>query len=242
MITRKTKRKLSIGVLLIVIIIIGYSSYWFISSFGLAVNLLQEDDPSTKQISEEYKSLFATSAYTKLRVEHTYNSKVRSPITLIDYDSIYSILIYKISMNSKAGLSKILFLEYKDADQSPNIAYRGIPYSFMFKYKAGKESSATQLFLTINGDSIRSLFHSDTLVNYAATFEDLSISYTKDGIKEIYAVSDDAFIKTKIPINVLFLKRGMTIYLFFLSVKVHGKSIPDSLLYNLITGIEKQIR
>ncbi len=200
---------------------------------------LDEDLPSTYSLRPDISSLLAEKYRVNLKVIEVNQSKVREPISIIAFNNKYRLVAYKIKLEKDISLNTLLQSEIKDADISNGFSYGtiGTDIIYRFRYKAGLVKPANQVYLTFYGDSLRKTAANDTVVAYHLIAGTFSIRYSKEDAVDILVTGEEKpfGITTKVPIDILFLKRKDDLYLLLLTPETPDDSISADLLYTIVT-------
>ncbi|NNV55082.1 hypothetical protein [Limnovirga soli] len=201
---------------------------------------LTEDLPSTYSLTLEDSNLISKKYQGKLKVIEVYQSKVRAPIAILDFDNKYHLIMYKMILQNDVSLENILHVEMKSVDLSTGYSYGtiGRDIIYRFRYKAGAIKPASALYLTLAGDSLQKVEINDTIINYHLLADNFSIRYSKEDPVDILVIGQERPLgeTSIVPIDCLFLKRNRSVYLLLMTPINANASIEPHLLYNIVTG------
>ena len=199
----------------------------------------EEDLPVSYSLTSEDSLLIKDIYRQKIKVNVVHNSKVRGPVSMLFFDQSYHLIIYKIHLLSgNLPLQNILQTQIRNADRSV-----GYPYTiytdninFKFQCKAGLVSSVSKVYLTVSGDSLRTIAKNDSIIAYNLDCKNLSIRYQDQGPVDIFVVGNEKFLSgtNAIPMDILFLKRDDNLYFLLLTPRNEKGILPRELLYNVI--------
>jgi hypothetical protein len=193
----------------------------------------------TKNYPSEYLSLLNIKDTSEIHPVINYTTKFRFPISLIDYQNKYALIIYKISDSSEnISLTKQILLNKNYSYEKSSEIYLGVNENYfeLFYHNNDRKMPFGQLSLNLSGDSISNLTQSDSLISYYLLFNQISWTRKPDNFMDIYIEPKDATPLAKmIPASVTFLKRNGSIYFVMLSINDHSSAIDKSLIRNLIS-------
>jgi hypothetical protein len=177
-----------------------------------------EDLPPTYVLTKDDSILIKEHEKGKISVSEIRHSKVRGPVSVLTFDSLYWIYTYKIDLKDDVQLTKIFRQEIRSVDRSVGYTYNIIDNSsyYRFQYKAGSVNSASQIYFTISPDSLITAKNNDSILAYHALCRNLSIRYEEKDPIDIFVVGGNAgFAATQlIPMDILFLQRHNSLYFF----------------------------
>jgi hypothetical protein len=220
--------------------IVGYLIYIVINSFNRLSKSSIEDLPSSYTISSEDSSLIARQYWPELHADEIYNSKVRTPVSFLSFGNNYEIIIYRIDLEKDKTLDDLILFENKSVATTDRYTYTTIKHNnfFNLSYLTGPVKPVDKIFLTLSGDSIRTITKNDSLISYHLLCRNFSIRYAGDAPKDIFFVGVEGLLAiTKVvPLNISFLKRGKAVYLLLMAPHSSKKSVPADLLDKIIRG------
>jgi hypothetical protein len=227
--------------ILIVTVLVTYLGFKIVAGFSENAKALGEGLPATYSLSPEHASLISKKYLDKIRVTKVLQSKVRNPISLLSFDSSYSIVICRINLIKHESLESIVNIKLKNIDRSVGYSYNIIGHSaFRFQYKSGEIQPASQIQLTFFGDSLQTTAKSDSLVSFSLLCKNLSIRYGEDDPIDIYVETKSIFLNSAYtPMNILFLERDKKAYLLLMTPNDKKGSISPNKLYDIVMGNNK---
>ena len=236
MIVRKKRRK---G--LIIICGLSLFLYLFIKIITAIITTnksFQEDLPSTYLLPSDDSSLIKGLYQKKIAVNIIHNSKVRGPISMLFFDQDYHIIIYKISLKENLSFPNFFHTQIKNASRSVNYPYSlyGENIFFYFQCKTGLTLPASEVYLTLNGDSLKTIIENDTVIAYHLLCKNFSVRYEEKGPVDIFVIGKKGFLGRTplIPMDILLLRRQKNVYLLLLTPNNQNQVVPPELLYNII--------
>jgi hypothetical protein len=125
--------------ILVVTTLVIYLGFKIAEGFSENTKALGEDLPATYSLLPEYASLIPKKYLDKITITKVLQSKVRDPISLLSFDSSYSIVICRINLIKHESLESIVKIKLKNVDRSVGYSYNIIDHSaFRFQYKSGE--------------------------------------------------------------------------------------------------------
>ena len=216
---------------LILKIVLGYKE---------SFEALEKSLPITYSLPSEFLNLFSNKTIGKVKVIGVNNSKERSSIPIILFDSKYHILMYKIDLSNECSIQNLFKIQNKRSDFSLGHVYLNTTKDliYQFNYKAEKVKAVNQIILTLSGDSLLQSVKNDSILNFHLECKNLSIKYEEnDPIDIMISGNKNIFGITKtFPADFLFLKRRKNIYIFIMTPIDIKSKIPTGLLYNVVNG------
>lgn len=169
-----------------------------------------------------------------------YQSSNRNPVTLIPFGKSYSLISYKIDLIKGTSWSNVLDVTLKSVERTNMEVYTVISENifYRFEYHDAPTKSVSKVYLTLSGDSLRTVVTNDSIVSYHLLCNNFSIKYSENEAVDIFVVGNEkAFgATTVIPMDLLFLKRDNAVYLMIMTPNDPKSVISPELLYNLVTG------
>jgi len=195
--------------------------------------------PSTYTVLPDDSGLIAKKYFDKFKVEEVFNSKSRGPVSYFLFDEKYRVAIYKILIKNNMMFNDSFHVKYEKVGETVGVEYRQLArHSFCLLYRGGANSPASQIFLTLGGDSILSVAKNDSIIGYHLLCHDFSIRYTGDEPNDILFQPKDDFEDTEgipISLDILFVKRNGAVYLLLMAPVDRKVSIDPQLLYKMVT-------
>jgi len=196
----------------------------------------KEDLPSTYQLPAEDSLLIRDLYRDKINVNVIHNSKVREPISMLFFDQNYHIIIHKIKLARDIPLQSIFHTQIKNARRSTGIPYNlyGDHIFFYFQCKTGLTHPVSEVYLTLSGDSLKTIAENDSIAAYHLLCKNLSVRYEENGLVDIFVIGKENILGAPIiPMDILFLRRQKNLYFLLLTPKSQNKVVPPELLYNI---------
>ena len=134
-------------------------------------------------------------------------------------------------------MSEIIKEHFNDSYFTQSAIYEVLDQrNYRLKQKSGRQSSVSDLHLTLNGNSIKTIVKNDSVASYYLKFKDFSLKYGLDDDVDIYAKygAREFSSVNPIPINLLFLKRNKFVYFIVLSVYNLNMPLHEDTLYRLL--------
>jgi hypothetical protein len=188
----------------------------------------------SRNIPREYADLFLNKK--GIVFDSSVTSKHRNLVSEFHNEQFY-IQICKLDTDSlKIPLNKIVKENNNLSEMSSYTYYvdASTNKQFQIKYKLGAKEKVSDIYLTLYGDSTQILKNNDTVVYYYSNFENFSIRFQKESKIDIYGKVKDNFKKTKVPLEIMFLKRNNNLYFILMSNKNYSAGLDLYALYNLI--------
>lgn len=190
--------------------------------------------PTTRGISNEDSALISPKYIGRIRSYKNFNSGERDPVSFLFVDSCYHLIIFKIHMETDRPLPEIIGSDNKNSQRSDCETYTGVDLNGIsrFEWRPWPAKQTRNIFLSVYGDSLSNEILNDSLAAYRLLCKNLSIKYAKNGVVQVLLTCGKIT-----PADLLFLRRGKTVY-FMLMTAFESKSfIPREILYDLVTGM-----
>jgi hypothetical protein len=219
-------------------------TYFVIVSLGIAgfliyfvLDIYHDHDRLilNENIPSEYLSIFKIKDTSELKPLISYNTKYRFPITLMDYQTKYTLIIYKISDSLTVPVAKFVHVNYNYSFKSSGTYSVVNENLFELNFLHDSTKKYYQIEINLSGDSISNLTQSDTLISYYLKFNQISWTKNSNRFLDIYIEPKDItpFAKT-IPASIAFLKHNNSLFFILLSVNGYNTSFDTKLLLNLL--------
>lgn len=150
-------------------------------------------------------------------------------------------IFYKISNSWQNALPGTIFIEKGSINFSSKIAYAStinedheMPLDLSFAIN--KKPDAKKVYLTIDGDSVRTIVKNDSLAVFYVHFRKVSIKYNVDSINDIViSTKEDELKGDELPMNLAFVKHHNSLYLIVMSLSSNEEQqlLPNALLQML---------
>jgi hypothetical protein len=222
---------------ILAVIIFGLVIYITVGLIYPVIRDSKELLPSSNILPSDYLNLISEKYRDSIEVTETVNSKVRAPVSVFRVNKFH-IAVYKINLTSNEPITNTLHEEFRLIKQSDLTTYRHVNISANchLKYKAGGVDSISNIFLSLSGNSIRTLLSTDLIRAYHLDAEGVSIRYGQNARIDI--VIETGVGVVSIPMELLLLKKNNTVFLLVLCPDDISKDFPDLSLYNLISKEE----
>lgn len=234
---RKTQKKIFkiLGLLFLI---------WLVIRVAIAIrqnaSALSEVLPESHVIPSEDSSLLPVNTRSRIEVIQINNSKVRSPISVLRFNKSFNLLTYKIDLAKSSPLKTLLHVSVSSSNTSVGYSYGVISSDVIYQldYLAGKPKPAQDIYLTLAGDSLQTVFENDSMISYHLNCKNFSIKYDRNDPVDLFVESEEKPFEAanQIPTDLLFLERGKKIYLLIMTPKDFKSSIPADLLYQIVSG------
>jgi hypothetical protein len=237
----KNKRNIKIAVwIFCAAVFLIFLTLKIIHSFKEIQKDLDQDLPSTYVITAEDSNLIAKKYLKDLKANRIVRSKVRGPVSLIYFDEAYHLIIYKLDLIKEASLGDLLHTAIESVDRTTGETYTVINYNDFFKFQLNVFPSkpASQIYLTLAGDSVQNVVKNDSVVCYHLLCENFSIRYAKNDPIGFFLVGQEKMpgATTVVPMDLLFLKRDDAVFLLMMTPNSPTLTIAPDLLYNIVMG------
>lgn len=217
--------------IILIVVFLGYVLsifYKFYLSYSNHIGL-------SKTAPEDYAALFRQK---KDGLEHdcTHLNKKRNPISGFDFEGKYDIIVYKLNLTRELPLKRIIQEERNDAKGASGTVYTNVNQNiFDLYYKSGKPDLASEIYLAFRGDSLKTVAKNDSVACYYMEGYRFSMRYGRDEPADIYAeTKKEPFVHQKLPMSVLLLRRGKTVYFVLMSVNDKKTAMAEDFLYRTV--------
>lgn len=186
----------------------------------------------SKFVSKEYLDLFLNKK--NIVCNSSLTSKHRNLVTEFHSDQFY-ILIYKLGASNKLSLSNIN--ENYNYSERPMYSYyidASTNKQLQLQYKLGNAEEISSLYFALYGDHTQALKKNDTVAYYYSSFKNFSIKYQAEAAADIYGKTKGNSQNSKMPLEIMFLKRNSSLYLILLTNRNYSANLDLNALYNLI--------
>ncbi len=224
---------------LLIVVLVLFVGEKIVIGFIENKSALNEYLPSTHTFSSEDSILISPAYIDSLKMVEKYQSKVRNPVTLLEYRNRYSLLYYKFDSLKDFELSNVK-IKQASVDRTQDVSYRIIVNNytkFKLEYKSGLLKPASELFLTFSGDSIKNIIKSNSVIGYSLLLNNLSIKYNAEEPIDFYIENAGNFV-TQSPthLNLFLFKKHSEVYLLIVT-PINGKEkveerFPEELFQN----------
>ncbi len=239
----KTKKNIFVwgGVILFCLIILNWCVLPHIPFF-LERNISKEEFKAKRDIAyKKYTNLFVENVRKDLKIDEVKINKSKNAILSFEYQNYY-IIVYEINLQRNLNLEKIIQLEKKANNMTPDVTYSGfVAYSFEFLYSSVYDSIAKNIFMSYDQDFLYKMSIGDSIINYNLMSKSLSFRYEKKGPNDLLFLVQPLNDREKEPkkanINVTFYKKGNAVYMIILYSKNKGLLVDEKLIPSLFGTI-----
>lgn len=214
-----------------------------VNGFSENDKALNERLPSAYSIAKEDSNLIAKEYIEKMKLIEVYRSNVRNPIALISFDTAYRLIMYKINLSKDASLKSIIRDQIKDVDRSTGKTYNIIDNNlfYRFQYQAGTTKPTSKVYLTLSGDSLKTVIKNDSIFSYHLLCKNFSIRYDENAPIDIFVEGQESFGMTSIiPMDIMLLKRNKIVYLLVMTPNKPTGVISPNLLLNILSETKQK--
>ena len=167
-------------------------------------------------------SLISKKYIPHLKPKLVFQDKHRDPVSIIYFDSIYNLIIYKI-----IPVKKISFRDFFNVHLDGSYLGRGEIYSLYkseiaeFQYLSKVPKPTRKIYLNLSGDSINNTIRNDTALGYHLSCKSFSIKYDDNGPSDVvmHGRGNEFGFNPRISTDLLFLYRNDIIYLLLMIPK-----------------------
>jgi hypothetical protein len=202
---------------------------------------IAQDLPPSYTLSSEDSTLINKKYINGLRVDEIFRRKGREPVSLIHFENDYHLIINKIHLSKDMPLKNLIHIKNENVDRSSLETYSVIYFNdfYKFQYHATASKPASEIYLTLAGDSLKTIAENDSIISYHLRCENFSIRYSAKEPIDIFVVGRDRPLggTLLIPMDLLFLKRRYALYLLILTPNNSMSKIEGNLLYNIVLGL-----
>jgi hypothetical protein len=202
--------------LIILIAIVSFVAYKVYESFhGLTTGLFKM--VMTNDIPNEYMNLFKNDTNITYKETRFDDNKNRNPVSDFVYDTKYAVIVTKIKTIGSLNSLPLITPQFHQTETTDDIFYNVIESEYSkFDYFLDT-LSATNISLTLYGDSIRSLIKNDTVAGYYFMNKVFSISYKKNRVVNLFMKTTES--EYALPTLLLFLVHQKSLYFICISVR-----------------------
>ena len=232
----RKNRKIRLIVTVLCIVVIGIL---IIDGFLELREANRDDSTVAYELTKDDSSIISNKYMAGIKVRMVFKSSVREPVSFVDYDKKYQIVIHKINVDSTFSFPNAFEFKEQSLDRTIRTVYTVVPYgAFDFQWKAGLVERTSKIILTMSGDSIQNINSNDSIISYHLRCDNLAIRYSEDSDVDISVSANYKIFRigNNPKINVLFLRRDNSVYLLTMITTDSKAPLPPDLLYNLVTG------
>jgi hypothetical protein len=199
-----------------------------------------------KAAYNEYTNLLSEETQKKIRLSDSYITKSKYPFLTFNYDSKFELGIYKLKIKKDTPLSKLIVIEKKDEEVSPDVVYEGygMEGDFRFRISSEYDSIAEMIYLTYYDSLLRKTYIGDSIINYDLSGTNFSTRYKLNGVNDIvFSNSQTGLLankSTRQNISISLYKKGSNVFLIFIYPYEPRLEIGDLLLLRLLNLNNKE--
>jgi hypothetical protein len=194
---------------------------------------------SYPEITNTYSQLFSERASTLLTPSYTFYNKHKNPIATYNVlGDNYQLIVYRMNNVIDLPIRQIVQLKLNAKEELPTNSTYDISIksrTIQFADANMKPEAVSRLYLNIDGEIKEEPSYSDSTVYFRLNINRLSAQYGPNGEVLFSVDKKRTLLYKKAPIEVLFLKKGMEVYLFLLSLK-NSNELPaeQNFIFNLL--------
>jgi len=218
-----------IGWLVAVVVLV-----WMINAFLRIRSKADYQPVYSLSAPAEYLNLFDSTAGSKLILTESINSKGRKPFCEFTYEGNFSVVVYELDLAWERALKDIIHQTIETVSRSSTVVYAGhkMP-SYDLYFVMDSVGPIMDLFLTLNGDAVKEIINTDSIVGYSLRMDNYSIRYKADGVKDIFAEKKNA-ISVKVPVQLIFKRQGGQLFLLIITNPNDDRPIDHDLAQKLL--------
>jgi hypothetical protein len=188
----------------------------------------------TQVMTREDSALISPQYIGRVRSHQNVNSKVMDPVSFLYVDDTYHLIIFRIHVETDQPFKEILSLDIKNSERSDGETYSNLDFNGFsrFEWRPVPAMRTRHIFLSLYGDSLSNGILNDSIASYHLLCKNLSIKFEKNGVVQVFMTGGEIT-----PSDLLFLKRGKTVYFMLMTTAKPDSLIPRGILYDLIMGI-----
>jgi hypothetical protein len=231
---------------ILIIAIVGCLGFLYVARLAISGSSKKMDDalsyyqrPRFTLTDEEY-NVVNPQFRSKLMANKIYLNKVRNPVALLFFDNTFDLISYKFTGKISGSVNEIVHMSTADASQPARVVYDIMDDNLYYRFlkKAGPEQTIKGLWITLYGNSIENPVLNDSIAYYRLTCKNLSIRYGDSLPIDIFVEEKTNLlgVKASISMELLIIRREGDTYITLMTPKSKEGSIPEGLLYNVVTG------
>ncbi len=160
----------------------------------------------------DYINLFDSASQQKLLANYSQMSKVRNANSVLLYELKYTILIYKVSLNSNYNIKDLIRVEHGVLSQSERALYmEALAAPINININTDSIPMVSNLILTLPLSSLLHYSQSDSLYCINTTAGNFALRYGNDSPVDLIAKS-----KQEMPLSIAFKICGKSLYILFM--------------------------
>ena len=190
--------------------------------------------PLTQIITPEDSTLISPKYIGRVRSHQNVISKVMDAVSFLYVDDTYHLVIFKINMKTDQPIKGILNSDVRNTQRTDGETYSMVDFNGFsrFEWRPSPAPRSDNIFLSIYGDSLSNGILDDSIATYHLLCKNFSIKYEKNGAVQVFMTCGEIT-----PSDLLFLKRGKTVYFMLMTTAKPESVIPRNILYELVMGI-----
>lgn len=210
--------------------LLGGCVAYSIVSMALSVKkLLGSYRPMTLQGNVAYKELFNKKDTLDMRYGAIQPFTHRNPIGRVDYKGKFDLITYKIGEVKELSLKQLLIIDDKSSSPNGGIIYtRMLTSLYPFRIQEEKVGPISKLYLSIKGDSLKTIIQNDTLLSYNFKLKNFSLRYKENGDRDIVG-EVEGLLAPKISYSLVIYKKRDAVYLLTMA-PIDRKTVMDPML------------
>lgn len=218
--------------ILLVIIAFGliYLGIEIVKGFKKILRDEKNSLPSSYTLPKEYFDIISPDYLDRVQTTETFNSKIRNPISLVEFDSTLDFIIYKMPWTDQLVPKFSFKKSFWDIDESTHIVYESIRNrDFTLQIQESFVPKVSKIILSYNGGSIDRVISNDSTEYLSLKCKRLS---TQDSID---APNDILFEPRKHSVvQVLFLRKKSDLFFLMMMARNSEITMPPDLLYDVV--------
>lgn len=202
-----------------------------VNGFRMLNRVAKNQLPSTYILPKEHYDILSHKYVKNITVNEVIRTKLRAPITLCDYDSLYNLIIYKIDLENDSAYAFSTKEDSWETDETVGIPYQNIDNKqFTLHIRADKRPDSTKkVILSYTGILVSRSISNDSIQYIRLHNAKLSLRYKNDEPIDILLEP-----KKNQDLDVLLARKNKSLF-FLAAIPDYPKhTIPDSLLYKIV--------
>jgi len=218
------------------IIILGVISYGLYTLYAMINGVTSTISKMviTNDIPNEYISLFKKDINIIDKETHFDDNRNRNQVSDFIYDDHYAVFVTKIKTRESLNSVPIIAEQLHKTKMTDNVVYSTISLGYSELNYFLDTLSASSIYLTLYGDSIKSIIKKNTVQGYFIINKESSISYKNDGVVNLFIRTTDD--KYPLPSIFLFLVHQKSLYFICISA-LNSKNKLDIKMVNKLVDI-----
>lgn len=222
---------------MLIVIVIGVIAY-IISFFYQAIKKDPNDPVTIVNFSPaNYIGLFNQTVQKKLLLKETMAFNLRDTISIFNYDEKYDLEITKINTKSPFHFENDIIEAYtKPTGKITYCVFFDEP-EFITNYKDPSTESASKIYLSLCGDSAKTVLKNDSISSYYLKLKNIYIQYEHNSAYEIYIkpkMEWNASAEKK-SVDLMFFKKNNVVYFLLFASNSNNVSLNPDLLHKLVS-------